>query len=179
MMEPADAGLPDHADRASTPASVGVTASPSASLLIFMLGPLRLALHVEVVREVVRAVAIAVLPRAPAIVEGVINVRGAIVPVLDIRSRFRLAPESLHPDQHLIIAWAGVRLVGLRVDRATGFVTVERTAIEAAAPAVPGVEYVAGIARLPDGLLVINDLRGFLALDEAAQLDAATSDAGR
>ncbi len=168
------AGPPDRPRHTPTPDG-GSAPGPGASLLIFMLGRQRFALPVGVVREVVRAVAIAVLPRAPAIVEGVINVRGAIVPVLDIRSRFRLPPEPLHPDQHLILARAGARLVALRVDRATDFVTVEPSAIETGARAVPGVEHVAGIARLPDGVLVISDLHAFLALDEAAQLDAAVA----
>lgn len=102
-----------------------------------------------------------------------INVRGALVPVLDIRQRFGIPPRALTPDQHLIIARAGQRLVALRVDRALDLVVIEESAIESASRVVPGAEYVAGIARLADGLLVIHDLDQFLSLDEARQVDAA------
>lgn len=144
-------------------------------LLIFLLESARFGLKAVAVREVVRAVAIAPLPKAPAIVEGVINVRGRIVPVLDIRDRFNLAPKPLHPDQHFIIAQAGARLVALRVDRAAELLSVNAGAIEPPEQSTPGVEYVAGIVRLPDGLIVIHDLEAFLSLDEGSALDAATA----
>lgn len=123
--------------------------------------------------EVARTVAVAPLPKAPPIVEGVINVRGSLVPVLDIRQRFGMPPSALTPDQHLIIARSGPRVVALRVDRALDLVVVDEDSIHSAARVAPGVEYVAGIARLADGLLVIHDLESFLSLDEAQQVDAA------
>jgi purine-binding chemotaxis protein CheW len=142
-------------------------------LLVLELDGLRFALPAPVVQRVVRAVTIHALPKAPPIVEGAINVHGAIVPVLDVRQRFRLPAVPLHPDQHFVIATAGSRLVALRVDRATDLLAVDRAAIDAAEATIPGVEYVAGIATLDDGLLVIHDLERFLALDEARTLDAA------
>lgn len=142
-------------------------------LLTFEVGGSRYALPARLLHEVVRAVAIAPLPKAPPIVEGVINVRGTVVPMLDIRRRFGLSPAPVAPEQHLLIAQAGSRVVALRVDRAVDLVSVDEAAIESAARAVPGVEYVAGIATLPDGLLVIHDLERFLSLEEAGQVDAA------
>lgn len=126
----------------------------------------------------VRAVAIAALPKAPPIVEGIINFRGTLVPVLDIRQRFGLGPIPLAPEQHLILAQAGHRLVAMRVDRALDLVVVDQDAIRTAAQVAPGAEYVAGIAKLADGLLVIHDLESFLSIDEAGQVDAAVVDAG-
>ncbi len=145
----------------------------NTQLLSFEVGSHRFALPASLVREVTRAVAIAVLPKAPPIVEGIINFRGTVVPVLDIRQRFGLPPAPLALEQHLIIAHAGQRLVALRVDRAVDLVGVDRDSIESAARAAPGAEYVAGIARLADGLLVIHDLESFLSLEEAGQVDVA------
>ncbi len=153
--------------------SEGVVGSETTQLLIFALGAERFALPAGDVREVVRAVAISRLPKAPPILEGVVNVRGAVVPVLDIRQRFGLPSRPVDPDQHLILAHAGPRLVALRVDRATELVSVDRAAIESPSRSTPGAEYVAGIAKLPDGLLVIHELERFLSLDEAERLDAA------
>lgn len=141
--------------------------------MTFELAGRSLALPAGVLLEVAPTVAVAPLPKAPPIVEGVINVRGSLVPVLDIRQRFGMPPSALTPDQHLIIAQSGPRVVALRVDRALDLVVVDEDAIQSAARVAPGVEYVAGIAKLADGLLVIHDLESFLSLEEAQQVDAA------
>jgi len=153
----------------------GQIAVPSGrvALLTFVLGELCVGLPLACISEVARAVAITALPQAPAIVEGVVNVRGELAPVLDVRGRFRQPAVPLHPDQHFIVARAGARLVVLRVDRVTDVLEVESKTIESVAHAVPGVEYVRGVAKRADGLLVIHDLETFLALDEAAQVDRA------
>ena len=148
-------------------------------LLAFALGEHRFALMASEVVEVVRVVAAEPLPGAPAIVEGVINVRGNLVPVLDIRGRFAIPPADLDPGQHLIISRAGRRRVALRVDRALELVRVDEGAIQPCEEVVPGVRYVGGVAKLPDGVLVIHDLERFLSLEEEARLDAATGAAAR
>lgn len=149
----------------------------SEGLLTFALEGQVLALPVGTVAETVRAVAVTPLPTAPPIVEGVINVRGRVVPVLDIRQRLGLPSRALDPNQHFIIATAGPRLVALRVDHALDVVTVSAEAIASAA-LVPVAPHVVGIATLADGLAVIHDLDRFLALDEARLMDAALESAG-
>jgi purine-binding chemotaxis protein CheW len=107
----------------------------------------------------------------------VINVRGTLVPVLNIRERFGLPASPLAPSDHLILAQAGARAVAIRVDQATGLVGVPEADIVAAPEAIPGAELVAGIARLPDGVLVIHDLERFLTLDEGVATAAALAEA--
>lgn len=147
-------------------------------VLVFELAGRRLGLSVSAVREVIRAVAIATLPKAPAIVEGLINLRGTLVPVLDIRRRFGLPPVALLPEQHFLIAQANGKLVALRVDRALDLVAIDDNAIAAPADVAPGAEHVAGIVKLNDGVLVIHDLERFLSGDETQQLDAAVAARG-
>ncbi|MBI3726176.1 purine-binding chemotaxis protein CheW [bacterium] len=168
------------------------TASPTApiELVTFELGGQRCALLASDVVEVQRAVAIARMPRGPAIVEGVIDLRGKLVPVLDVRSRFGLPPSPLAPSDHLIVARVArarggtkglpveARVVAIRVERALDLVPVARERIEDARSAVPGVEYVAGVAKLADGTVVIHDLRTFLSLDEERELDQALAGTG-
>jgi purine-binding chemotaxis protein CheW len=143
------------------------------SLVVFALGDARFALASEDVQEIAAAVAIAPLPNAPAIVEGVINVRGAIVPVLDLRRRFGLDGRALTPDQHLLVARAGTRQVALRVDRVCDVIAVSEGDLGPLRPPIPGTDHLAGIARLADGLVVVADLALFLALGEAERLDSA------
>ena len=155
--------------------------SEPKQLLTFEIAGRSFGLPSRLLLQVARAVAVAPLPGSPCIIEGVINVRGALVPVLDIRARFGLPARPLTLDQHLIIARTGPRLVALRVDRARDLIAVDQHAIEAADRVAPGLEHVAGVAKLADGLLVIHDLEGFLSLDEARQVDGALTDviAGR
>ena len=145
-------------------------------LLTFTLDTHRYALPRACVHEVVRAVAVAPLPSGPEVVKGMINLRGRIVPVFDVRQRFRARPVPLHPDHHFVIAQAGPRAVALWVDRATDIVDVPAEQVDAAA-VPPGTQYVAGVARLPDGLLVIHDVERFLSLEEAGRLDEALEQA--
>ena len=148
----------------------------SVDLVVFEVHDRRLALPASAVQEIVRAVAIEPLPQAPPIVEGVINARGAILPVVDVRPRFDLPSRPLSPDQQFILAHAGARLVALRVDRVCEFVRVGADAIRTVQQAAPGSRHVAGIASLPDGVIVIQDLAQLLSLDEHATLDAALAE---
>ncbi len=140
-------------------------------VLTFDLSGYRYALAARTVREVVRAVSIRPLPKAPAVVEGVINVRGTIVPVLDIRSRFRLPQKPLQHTDHLIVAWAGARLVAIRADRVADLAHLD--AEDVADLEVAGAQYVAGVAKLSDGLVLIHDLESFLTEAETYELDEA------
>jgi purine-binding chemotaxis protein CheW len=148
------------------------------AVLVFALERRRFAVRARYVQEIVRAVAISALPAAPPVMEGIVNYRGRVVPVLDIRARFGLPPEPLRPEQHFIVAEAGPRLVALRVDRAVELLDVPEGALEAASGAAPGARFTEGFVLLPDGLVVIHDLERFLSLDEGEQVDAAIAGLG-
>jgi purine-binding chemotaxis protein CheW len=122
--------------------------------------------------EVLRAVTMVELPNAPRIVAGVVTVRGVVVPVLNLRTRFGLPPRRAELADQLIVAWAGERRIALPVDRAVDLVRVRPRDIEDAARLVPGMAHVAGMAKLPDGLMLIHDLRTFLSRAEADALAA-------
>ena len=146
-------------------------------VLVFSLGGQRYALWAEAVRELVRAVAIVPLPRAPAMVEGVINLRGKVVPVLDLRGRFGVPAKPVEPGDHLIIAEVagnpGPRRVAIRADRALDLVRLDPARIEEARALQSAGPYIAGVARLSEGLALIHDLRTFLSAGESASLDRA------
>jgi len=149
------------------------------NVLLFEIEGRRLALPAERVREVARMVAVTPLPGAPGVVEGVVNLRGAIVPVFDLRRRLGLPARAVSAQQHLVFAEAGGRLVALRVDQADTLAEIADDAI-APPPARPGATagdavtpHVAGIAATEDGALVIYDLDAFLsAADERSLEDA-------
>lgn len=145
--------------------------------LVFEISGQRYALRASDVREIVRAVTVTPLPAAPAIVEGVINFRGRLAAVLDVRRRFRLPEKGLSHTDHFVVAQVGPRLVAVRADRALDLVRFDPARIDDAHPAVPGVGHVAGVVRSDDGLVLIHDLRTFLSETEASSLDGALAQA--
>jgi purine-binding chemotaxis protein CheW len=148
-------------------------------ILMFQVQEQRFGLSVADVQELQRVVTIVPLPKAPAVVEGLIDLRGTLVPVFDIRCRFRLLAKEVGPLDHLVIAHAKGRLVALRVDRVLDLVEVDDREIEDPRDLVPGTDYVAGVARLEGGLVLIHDLATFLSAAEAAELDAAIAEGAR
>jgi len=144
--------------------------------LVFRLDRSRYGLPLESVVEVLPAVALTPLPKAPAIVEGVIDLRGRVVPVLDIRSRFRLPARPMDVADHLIVARAGGRTVAIRADEAIDLVRLEAPDVEPLDPVVPGAAYVAGVARTADGLVLLHDLLTFLTRAESDDLDRALAE---
>ncbi|MBI5502898.1 MAG: chemotaxis protein CheW [Deltaproteobacteria bacterium] len=140
-------------------------------LVVFRLGEVRYALYLEAVERVLPAAEATPLPGAPEIVAGALDVAGKVLPVLDIRRRFGHRAKAIEVDDHLILARTASRAVILPVDAVTGVVQVEAGKITAAEGVVPGLEYVEGLARLPDGLVLIHDLDRFLSLDERRAVD--------
>jgi purine-binding chemotaxis protein CheW len=147
--------------------------SPSSLAVTFTLDGQRYALELSAVQFVVHAVAITPLPLAPDCVAGIINVRGQIVPVFNPRRRFHLPERELRLDDHIILARTTRRWVALVVDAVGG---VEECAADETVPVervLPGTEYVAGVLKRPDGMILIHELNTFLSLDEEQALEAA------
>ena len=148
-------------------------------ILVFELENQRYGLPVVDVIETIRAVTITPLPQAPSIVEGILNFRGTVVPVLDLRARFHQKPKALEIQDHLIIARTKERQVALRVDRATDLVRVPESDIEEAKKVAPGLDTLSGVARFSDGLVLIHDLGTFLSGAEEKSLSESLSAYGK
>ncbi len=143
------------------------------SLVVFALDQARYALSVSAVERVVRAVEITPLPQTPDSVLGIVNVQGRIIPVMNVRRRFRLPERPVNLNDQLILARTSRRSVALLVDRVVG--VVERASEQLVAPEqiLPAVDYVAGVVKLPEGMVLIHDLDTFLSLGEERALDQA------
>ena len=160
--------------RGAAPDGGRVSAEPHpVQLLAFELSGRRLAVPVEDLNTVVRAVAIAPLPHAPPFVEGVIDLRGRIVAVIDLRRRFGLPTVPLALDQRFVVVRTPRRAVALRVDSVEAVVAAGPDAVERPDRVLPGARHAAGIARLADGVIVIQDLEALLSSEDEARLDVA------
>jgi purine-binding chemotaxis protein CheW len=147
----------------------------AADLLILELDGARYGVELDGVREVLRAVLVTPLPGAPPVIEGIIDVRGDIVPVYDLRARFGMPPRPLHPDHRLVLAWTGERLVALRCDRSEEIERMAAGQLTRASSLPEADGRIAGAARLRDGLVLIHDVAAFLDEAERVTLDAALS----
>ena len=114
----------------------------SSQLVVFVLDGQRYALPLPAVERVVRAVEVTVLPEAPPIVTGVINIQGRVVPVVDLRKRFHLPERAVDPEDHFIVARSSTGVVALPVDEAEGLVRDLSGERVAAAEIVPDLNYV-------------------------------------
>lgn len=156
----------------------------SVDLLTFDLDGLRFAFPADRVVQVVQMVAISPLPGAPAVVEGVVNVRGTVMPVLDLRGRLGLPPRPVEPGQHLVILAAGARSAAVRVDAVDEFLSIPESDItpsERLADAGIGAvrsPYVSGVAETVNGTTIIYDLATFLSLSESSSIDQALAPTG-
>jgi purine-binding chemotaxis protein CheW len=142
-------------------------------IVVFTLDEPRCALYLSEVERVVRAVEITPLPKAPEIVLGVINAQGRIIPVIDVRKRFRLSPHELRLDDQFIITRTPRRPVSLVVDSVIGVREVADLELVDAGQSLPFAEYIQGVVKIEDNIVLIYDLERFLSLDEERILDAA------
>lgn len=146
--------------------------SDPQKLVLFSLDAGSFALRLSSVERIVPIVAITPLPKAPRIVSGVVNIRGSVIPIFDIRMRFGLPGRDPALSDQIILADTGKRRVGLVVDEVTG-VAEFAGEVTPSEEILPDVEYFDGVVRLEDGIAFIHNLATFLSLDEERSLDEA------
>jgi len=153
-------------------------ASPRESdlYLSFGIGECPCAIGLSRIERVEAAAAVAPLPNAPAVVAGVINTHGTVLPVVDLRARFGMPVGAVRVSDRFVIARCGQRRIALLVENVSGLVRCSENDIAATEHLVPGLEHVKGIGRLPDGVIVIHDLDRLLSWDEEQALSGALSE---
>ena len=142
-------------------------------LVNFNLDDQKYALVLSAVIRIIRVVEITSLPQAPEIVLGVINMQGRIIPVFDIRKRFHLPQREMHLDDQLIVASTSKRNVALLVDSVNDVIEVSEEKVIAGKSILSGLEYVEGVVKTEDGMILIHDLEQFLSLQEEKALHEA------
>jgi purine-binding chemotaxis protein CheW len=147
------------------------------SIVVFALEGQRIGLPLGTVERVVRVVEVTRLPKAPQIVHGLINVQGRIVPVVNTRKRFGMLEREVALSDQFLIARTATRTLAMLVDMVTGVVECNERDFVTAEAIVPGMEYVQGIVKLADGIVLIHDLDTFLSLEEQQSLDEAIGNA--
>ena len=128
------------------------------------------------VREIIRIVEITAIPSAPTFVEGIINLRGRVIPIIDIKKRFNLQSETQDDDMRIVIIEIAGTTVGIIVDAVKEVLRIPADAVEPAPELASGIdeEYIRGVGKLDDRLLILLDLEHLLAKDELHKVKAHT-----
>lgn len=140
-------------------------------LVVFTLDKNRYALPLASVEKVIPVVEITPLPKAPDIVIGVINMQGRIIPVVDVRKRFCLPEKEITLSDKIILLQTTRRSVGIIADTVSGVITCSEQEVTEANKILPGLEYVEGVVKLKEGMLLIHDIDRFLSIEEEKMLD--------
>lgn len=144
-------------------------------LIIFTVSGHRFALSPYCVEHVMSVIEVTPLPGAPSVIEGVINLYGRIIPIINLRRRLGIPEREMALTDKFIIAMTARRTIGLMVDTASPVVDFDSNSITPSDEVMPGIGNVTGIARTVDGMVIINDIDKFLSIDEDAAIDDAIS----
>jgi purine-binding chemotaxis protein CheW len=146
-------------------------------LVLFCVDSQRFALGLENVDKVIPFLAITPLPGAPSVVLGIFDLHGDLVPVLNVRARFKLHERTPLISDQLLVAHISERRVALLVDAVTGVEHAE--GIVNTQDLVHDSKYISGIVPLENGLVLIHDLERFLLSSEEIALDDAMGEYAR
>lgn len=142
-------------------------------LIIFKLGGEEFGVDILQVREIEKLdQEITRVPKAPAFVEGVINLRGEIIPIVDLRKRFNLPQKPIDSETRVVIVEVNENLVGMMVDSVVEVIRINVSAIEPTPQITKGVDayFLNGVAKMNERLVVLLNLERTLSAEEAKEL---------
>jgi len=146
-------------------------------LVGFRIGKETFGVPINLIHEIVRLPEITAVPDAPEYVEGVINLRGKIISVIDLRKRFGEKRVERNRKNRILVAEIDRKMVGLIVDAASEVLRLSQSEIEAP-PAVLDdgeVRYVTGVGKLNGRLVILIDLAKIMQKGELRRLEEATA----
>lgn len=134
-------------------------------LVTFRIGEEEFGVDILAVQEIIRLVPITPVPRAPVDIAGVINLRGKVIPVVNMRSRFSLPARDASPQTRIVVMESEEKIVGFLVDAVSEVLRIPVTTVEDPPPVVAGIgsEYIRGVGKLAERLLILLDLDRLMA----------------
>lgn len=141
----------------------------------FQLGNEEYGVDISQVQEIIRMVEITHVPRAPRFMEGVINLRGQLIPIIDLRTRFGMPRAQHTKSTRIVVTEIGTKRVGIVVDSVSEVLNIPIEQVEDAPDMIAGVgtEYIQGVGKVNDRLIILLDLTMVMSGEEKAQLESA------
>ncbi|AQS59853.1 chemotaxis protein CheW [Desulforamulus ferrireducens] len=149
-----------------------LSSAQEEQVVVFQLMEQVYGVDINSVYEIIRMESITKIPRSPHFVEGVINLRGRIIPVIDLGLRFGLGQNERTQDSRIIIVEVSGQTIGMIVDSVQEVLRIPVNTIEPPPPVVNGVDaaYLRGIAILEERLIILLDQNKILLDEEKDQL---------
>ncbi|HVA37785.1 MAG TPA: chemotaxis protein CheW [Candidatus Dormibacteraeota bacterium] len=140
----------------------------------FSLGNEEYGVDIGQVQEINRMVQITHVPRAPHFMEGVINLRGQLIPIIDLRARFGMARAEHTKNTRIVVTEIGAKRVGMVVDAVSEVLRVPAEQVEEAPEMISGVEteYIRGVGKLDERLIIMLDLQRVISASEKRELES-------
>jgi len=160
-------------EKINSPNTVDSSTNERLQLVSFRLGSEEFGVNILEVQEIIRVVEITRVPQTPSFVEGVINLRGRVVPIIDLRKRLGFAAAEHDKNTRIVVVTIDGNILGMVVDSVSEVLRVPLTAIEPPPDfIVSGVEaeFITGVAKLEDRLLLSLDLSKIIGAVELAAL---------
>ena len=134
----------------------------------FSLGDGHYGIPIEHVSEILKMESITEVPKAPKYIEGVINLRGNVVPIIDLRKRFGMPEIEYTKKNKIIIIDFRKRLIGLIVDMVSEVITLNEKEVEPSLPTIGGLkaEFISGIGKINDMLIIIIEIHRIISSGE-------------
>jgi purine-binding chemotaxis protein CheW len=147
--------------------------SEEIQLVVFRLGAEEYGVPITQVQEIIRLVTPTRIPNVPDFLEGVINLRGNVLPVIDLKKRFGLGSSEYTDEARIVVVEIAGHTVGVIVDFVSEVLRLPMSSIEPPPPIIAGItaEYLRGVGKLDDRLLILLDLNKILTEFEKAQLE--------
>ena len=162
----------------STDRESSVSAATGTTQLVgFRLGNEEYGVEITKVREIMLMSEITQIPEMPAYIKGLINIRGTVIPVIDLRVRFGLVAGELTGESRTIVLSVDDKMIGVIVDAVTEVLRITHDQIAPPPPTVAGLgrEYLTGLIKLEDRLLILLNIDKIFSREDAAMLEEAMS----
>ncbi|HRE58944.1 MAG: chemotaxis protein CheW [Candidatus Kapaibacterium sp.] len=148
------------------------TSDTILQLVSFNIGDEEFGVDILGVQEINRMTEVTRVPNAPSYVEGVINLRGKVIPVIDLRKRLMMNARGHDQDTRIIVVEIENKVIGFVVDKVNEVLRIPQSVTEAPPSMVSGIksDYITAIGKLTDRLIILLDLDKILSDDEKAQI---------
>ena len=155
-----------------------IQATEELQLVNFRLAKEEYGLPITKVQEINRLVPITKLPQTPTFMEGIINLRGRIIPIIDLRKRFQLEVADYTEENRIIVVEVNGQVIGIIVDAVTEVVKLNTENIEPAPPSfVIDSQYIHGVGKLENRLLILLNIDKILTSQEEITLNRLRNEA--
>ena len=146
-------------------------------LVSFNIGEEEFGVDILKVQEINRMVDVTRVPNSPSFVEGVINLRGKVIPIIDLRLRLGLEQKEKDKDTRIIVVELDSKVIGFVVDNVNEVLRLNKSITEPPPPMVSGInsEYITSIGKLEDRLLILLDLEKILSTADKDRMSDAVN----